>query len=101
MAEPQQTVILHFPLSRIPVIITRLTTYLLQKHYSFLQTYYDAGHVDFDIFNQQNQPLVRLTLQAGDGPDSSASLPDSTTFRLLPADTAHLLQHLLQTETSR
>jgi hypothetical protein len=92
MALASQSVTLYVPLSHLPVLITRLTTYLLQKSYDFLQTSHAADHVDFEIFAQQ-QPLVHLILQAVEAADPTAgSLPPT-----LPADALELMHHLLET----
>ena len=90
-----QTVTLCFAVSHLPAAITRLTTYLLQKSYDFLQTSHNASQVDFDIFVQQ-QPLVHLTLQSVEegGPASGTLAP--TLPEALAADAVELIQHLLQ-----
>jgi hypothetical protein len=99
MMESQQTVTLHFPLAHLPALLTRLTTYLLQQHHSFVQTSYATGHTDFDIFTQQQQPLMRLSFQATEDPDAWSGKRVPTTSTPLTADAVELLQHLLQTES--
>ena len=96
MMESPPVVTLHFPTAHMPAIITRLTTYLLQKSYGFVQTCYDAGGTDFDIFTLQNHPMVRLTLRAAE----SSGTPTSVSSRPLTADVVQLLQHLLQADMS-
>lgn len=100
MTQSGQAVTLHFPLSRMPAIITRLTTYLLDKNLTFLQTCYHAGHVDFDVVTQQNRSIIRVTMQATDESGLSPGTLAPTSFRSLTADAIELLHHLVQTETS-
>jgi hypothetical protein len=99
MTERQQTVTLHFPLAHMPAILTRLTTYLLQHHHGFVQTSHATGHTDFDIFTQQQQPLMRLSFQATEDPDACSGTRVPTICNPLTADAVQLLQHLLQTES--
>ncbi len=100
MATSQQTVTLHFPLVHLPAIITRLTTYLLEHRCSFLQTRHDAGQVDFDVFDLQNQPLIRLKLQVNDQPGPKVETLAALTPRPLAAEAMRLLRHLVQADLS-
>ena len=100
MTQSGQAVTLHFPLSRMPAMITRLTTYLLEKNLTFLQTCYHAGRVDFDVVTQQNRPIIRVTMQATDESGVSSATLAPTSFRSLTAEAIELLDHVLQTETS-
>ena len=95
MELPLQTVTLYVTASHWPAIITRLTTYLLQKSYTFLQTSHNASQVDFDIFVQQ-QPLVRLTLQSVEEGSPASGTLAPTLPETLAADAVELIQHLLQ-----
>ena len=99
MPEPH-TVILHFPTAQLPAMITRLTTYLLHYQYSFLQTCHEAGHVEFDVFTQQTQPLVRLTLRGVDEVGSGAEALVAPVPHTLAVDALHLVQHLVQAKHS-
>jgi hypothetical protein len=96
MTLPLQTVTLHLPALQIPVLITRLTAYLLHHRYNFLQTCYDATHFDFDIFKEQ-QPLVRLTLRPAATPEALAEPVVLAALPHLAADAVDIIQHLLQT----
>jgi hypothetical protein len=96
MALASQSVTLYFPLSHLPALITRLTTYLLQKSYNFLQTSHAAGHADFAIFAQQ-QPLVHLTLQSVEEESPMAGILAPTLPPTLGADALALIHHLLGT----
>ena len=98
MMESSQTVTLRFPSSRLPAMITRLTTYLLDKQYGFLQTCGAVAHTDFDIFNPQDLPIVRLTFEAADDAEASPETPASPVSRDLTPAAVDLLHHLLQTE---
>jgi hypothetical protein len=91
-------VTLHFPATAMPAIITRLTTYLLERHDIFLQTCYTAEKVDFDIFNQQNQPIIRLRLRVAEDSSSASEKLASAASQSLTPDAVELLQHLLQTD---
>jgi hypothetical protein len=92
-----QHVTLYFPLSHLPALITRLTTYLLQKSYGFLQTSHAAGHVDFDIFAQQ-QPLVHLTLQSTEEASPTAEILAPTLPPTLATDALELIHYLLRAQ---
>lgn len=95
MALPPQTVTLYFPLSALPAVITRLTTYLLQKPYDFLQTSYADSHVDFDIFAQQH-PLVHLTLRSAEEESPAPGMLAPVLPPTLAADAVALIHHLLR-----
>lgn len=91
-------VTLHFPAARLPAMITRLTTYLLEHRYGFLQTYYAPEHVEFEVVDAQEQSVVHLTVKG-----TNATVTRSATQALCAAsdltpDAAHLLRHLLQLE---
>ncbi|MGQ4810643.1 hypothetical protein NKDENANG_04141 [Candidatus Entotheonellaceae bacterium PAL068K] len=100
MATSQPTVTLHFPLAHMPAIITRLTTYLLEHRQSFLQTRHDATRTDFDIFGPQDQPLIRLTLQAADRPGPDLETLACLMPRPLTTEAMRLLRHLVQADLS-
>lgn len=97
MTKPRPTVTLYFSTLEMPAIITRLTTYLLQHHYTFMQICYDTQHVGFEIFTQQGQLVVRLTLQAADDPGALSRRSPDELPAFLSADAVRLLQHLLRT----
>jgi hypothetical protein len=96
MALASQSITLYVPLLHLPALITRLTTYLLQKSYDFLQTSHAAGQVDFEIFAQQ-QPLVHLTLQAVEAAGPTGGILPPTLPPTLAADALALMHHLLGT----
>ncbi|HEY7495837.1 MAG TPA: hypothetical protein VIH59_32630 [Candidatus Tectomicrobia bacterium] len=100
MAPALQSVTLTFSLSHLPALSTRLTTYLLQKSYDFLQTSHAAGHTDFEIFAQQ-QPLVHLTLQAVEEGSPTAGILAPTLPPTLAAEALELVHHLLGTPPAR
>jgi hypothetical protein len=97
---PQQTFTLHMPLPRLPVIITRLTAYLVQEQYEFLQTFYDTTHTAFDIFKQQ-QPIVCLTLRSVEDNDPASTPAALVSTHALTADAVALVQYLLQGEADQ
>jgi hypothetical protein len=98
MALAPQSVTLYFPLSHLPALITRLTTCLLQKSYDFLQTSHATGHVDFDIFAQQ-QPLVHLTLRSAEENPTAGTLAP-TLPPTLAADALELMHYLLRAQSA-
>ena len=63
MTQPTPTVTIHSRALQMPVVLARLTTYLLDARYAFLQTYHSAGHVDIDVFDQHQQRLVHCTIR--------------------------------------
>ena len=63
MTQPPPTVTIHSSASQIPVVLARLTTWLLHAHYAFLQTFHRARHADIDVFDQHQQLLVHCTIQ--------------------------------------
>jgi hypothetical protein len=93
MALASQSVTLYVPLSHLPALITRLTTYLLQKSYDFLQTSHAASHVDFEIFAQR-QPLVHLTLQPVEEESATAGILVPTLPPTLVAEALELIYYL-------
>ena len=95
MALPPQTVTLYFPPLHLPAVITRLTTYLLQKSYDFLQTSHATSHVDFDIFAQQH-PLVHLTLRSVEEGSPAPGTLAPVLPPALAADAIELIHHLLR-----
>jgi len=99
MTLPSHTVTLHVPERQLPVFCTRLTTYLLQHHYAFLQTCHDVTQNDFDILHQQH-PLLRLTLRSADLSDSPPGLSLSALPPTLAAEAVAILQHLLQARSA-
>jgi hypothetical protein len=87
------TVTLRVPAPQLPMLFTRLTTYLLHNHYAFLQACHGATQTDFDVFQQQ-LPLVRLTLQSTDV-HASAPILTSELPPTLAAEAIAIIQHLL------
>ena len=92
--EPAATVTLHCSPVRLPVMITRLTTYLLEQQYGFLQTCYAPGHSDFDVFDAEHQPMVHLTVKATNDMQALSEARALPIFSHLAPDVAQLLQHL-------
>ena len=74
MTQPTPTVTIHSSALQMPVVLARLTTYFLDARYAFLQTYHSAGHVDIDVFDQHQQPLVSCTIREI-GPDTRVPAP--------------------------
>ncbi len=96
--EPTATVTLHCSPVRLPAMITRLTTYLLEQQYGFLQTCYASGHSDFDVFDVEHQPIVHLTVKATNDMQALSEARALPISSHLAPEAAQLLQHLLRLE---
>ncbi len=97
MTELQPAVTLDFPSAQLPAMITRLTTYLLQQHYSFLQTREHGEQTTFEIFDAGHRRLLSLTLRAGMRPRDGET-PSAEGSPPLSADAAALVAYLLGVE---
>lgn len=96
--EPAPTVTLHFPPARLPAMITRLTTYLLEHQYGFLQTYHTPEQAEFEVFDAQAQCVVHLTVKGSNATVARSAAQALSVASDLAPEVAHLLQHLLQLE---
>lgn len=94
--ESAASVTLYCSPARLPEMITRLTTYLLEKQYGFMQTCYTPAHSDFDVFDAAQQPIVHLTVKATNDTQALSEVQALPTSSPLAPDAAQLLQHLLQ-----
>ena len=63
MTPPTPTVTIHSTALQMPVVLARLTTFLVHARYAFLQTCHSAGHADIDVFDQHQQHLVRCIIR--------------------------------------
>ena len=63
MTPSTPTVTIQSTALQMPVVLARLTAFLLCARYAFVQTFHSAGHSDIDVFDQRQQCLVRCTLQ--------------------------------------
>jgi hypothetical protein len=63
MTPSTPTVTIHITAVQQPVVLTRLTAFLLRARYAFLQTFHSAEHSDLDIFDQHQQLLMRCTIR--------------------------------------
>lgn len=79
-------------------MITRLTTYLLVHQYGFLQTYDTPEQMEFEVFDAEDRPIVRLTVKGSSATAVRSAMPVLSEARHLAPDVVHLLQHLLQLE---
>lgn len=82
--------------ARLPEMITRLTTYLLEQQYGFMQTCYTPEHADFDVFDAEQRPIVQLTVKATNDTQALSEAQALPISSPLAPDAAQLLQHLLQ-----
>ena len=90
------TVTLSFSSSDMSTALTKLTIYLLQENYAFLQIFHHNTHTDFDIFHPRHQPAVRLTLRVIESGTTAAVAPAPAFDHLDRPDTASLIQRLLE-----
>lgn len=96
--EAVTTITLHFSPHRLPAMITRLTTYLLERQYGFLQTYHTPEHTEFEVFDTEERSVIHLTMKSAKETETrSMTQRVPVACRLMPA-ADHLLQHLLQRE---
>jgi hypothetical protein len=99
MTQPTPTVTIHSTVVQMPVVLARLTTFLLHARYAFLQTFHSAGYTDIDVFDQQRH-LVHCTVRET-APDTLVAAPS-----VLPAqetmapDLVTLIQALVQASTA-
>lgn len=77
MTPPTPTVTLRSPPAHLPVVLERLTAFLLQANYAFLQTWHSAEHTDVEVFDQHQQLLVRCTLRVAEAPAPVSVLPEA------------------------
>jgi len=98
MPDAVPTIILEVPAFAMPDTIERLTAFLLQHQYGFLQTFNpdDALHPVFEIFPAQAQPGVRLTLRAIESGASTPLIHTPANAATASPETAALLQRLLE-----
>lgn len=77
MHQTTPTVIIASATGQMPAVLARLTTFLLQARYAFLQTFPSPGHADLDVFDQQ-QLLIHCSIhetEAGTPVPASSVLP--------------------------
>jgi hypothetical protein len=77
-------------------MITRLTTYLLERQYGFLQTYYTPEHTEFEVFDAEDQPVIHLMVKSVNEMAMPSMAQMAHDGRHLTPEADHLVQHLLQ-----
>ena len=96
MTPSMPTITIHSPAVQQPVVLTRLTAFLVHARYAFLQTFHSAEHSDIDIFDQHQQLLVRCTIREAE-PDRRMPAPSvSPAPEALPEHLVTLIQALVQ-----
>jgi hypothetical protein len=96
MSDSVPTVSVHIAPSQMWEVLSRLTTYLLQEEYAFLQTFHNGQYMEFEIFQHAGSAAVRLTLHTTE-PVSPAELPTELTDEPAPeGETTLLMQRLLE-----
>ena len=96
MSESVPTVSLHISPSQMWEVLRRLTTYLLQEEYAFLQTFHHGQYMELEIFQHAGPDAVRLALRITESA-SSAGLPQGPTYEpALAGEAALLIQRLLE-----
>ena len=96
MSDSVSTVSLHLSPSQMWEVLRRLTTYLLQEEYAFLQTFHNGQFTEFEIFQHAGPVAVRLALRTTESV-GSVGLPTDPTYEPAPiGETALLMQRLLE-----
>jgi len=96
MTPSTPTVTIHSPAVQQPVVLTRLTAFLLRAHYAFLQTFRSTEHSDIDIFDQHQQLLIRCTIREA---ETDTRMPAPSVFsaqETLPENLVTLIHALVQ-----
>jgi hypothetical protein len=57
------TVTIHSTAPQMPVVLARLTTWLVHTGYAFLQTFHSTAYADIDVFDQHQQLLVHCIIR--------------------------------------
>jgi hypothetical protein len=96
MTPSTPTITIHSPAVQQPVVLTRLTEFLLHAHYAFLQTFHSAERSDIDIFDQHQQLLVRCTIREAETDRHMPGLSVSPAQEALPENLATLIHALVQ-----
>ena len=96
MPDSIPTVSLHISSFQMRNTLRRLTTYLLEEQYAFLQTFHRGQRTEFEIFQQSGQAMVRLTLQATASASPAGNTTASMDERTQAGETARLIQRLLE-----
>ena len=86
---------LNVPIGNMALILNRITTFLLQHEYAFLQTFQQAQPMGINIFPPPPQLGLHLNLHLVDS-DVPPVITTSTGNDNLPSETASLLQRLLE-----
>jgi hypothetical protein len=96
MIDSCPTVTLYLSAAHMSAISRRLTTYLLQEHLAFVQTFYAEQQTEFTIFYPQGDPVVHLLLHT---PESIPPVELAATFTVdlsRAGEISPLLQRLLE-----
>jgi hypothetical protein len=96
MTPSTPTITIHSPAVQQPVVLTRLTEFLLHAHYAFLQTFHSAERSDIDIFDQHQQLLVRCTIREAEIDRHMPGLSVSPAQEALPENLVTLIHALVQ-----
>lgn len=96
MTPSTPTITIHSPAVQQPVVLTRLTAFLLYARYAFLQTFHSVEHSDIDIFDQHQQLLVRCTIREAETDRCMPGPSVSPAQEALPENLATLIHALVQ-----
>lgn len=96
MTDACPTVTLYLSAAYIPTVSRRLTTYLLQEHLAFLQTFYAEQQTEFTVFYPQGDPMVRLRLHTPESVSPVELAATSTVDVSRAGELSPLLQKLLE-----
>ena len=96
MITPLYTLTCRVPADQMADTLMQLTTLLLQTPYAFRQTFQQAGHSDMDIFDTQQQLIVRVMLQVGAPHTPISLIAAASPQTALEAEPLPLVQALTQ-----
>ena len=96
MSDSVPTVSLHISSFQMRATLSRLTTYLLEEQYAFLQTFHSGQHTEFEIFQQSGQVVIRLIPRATESVSLTGKPTESTDEHTQAGETSRLIQRLLE-----
>jgi len=96
MTDSCPTVTLYLSAAHMPTVSRQLTTYLLQEHLAFLQTFHAEHQTEFTIFYPPGDSVVRLLLQTSESIHPVGLAATSTVDSSRAGEIGPLLQKLLE-----
>ncbi len=96
MSDTMPTITLDMSLARMQHVLSRLTAFLLQEPYAFLQTFHGEQRTEIEIFLHASHPAVRLTLRVVETAETAGIVPAPVCEDPVQAETVAFLQRLLE-----